>query len=366
MPSYRLVVALVAALALTACDSTSPGNPDGGGPPPDGGPADGGVASLAQVTVNVKGTISGVLDDLIADAQALQAAAPEPDDDGWNATDDAAALTAMKAAWKKARQSYEMIEGAIAVLFPALDVSTDQRYDNFLNQQGMKDDDLFDGTGVTGMHAIERILYSDMVDPQVTDYETTSLPGGWYVAPAFPSNRQEADDFKNQLVQRLIDDFKSMKQMFSDETLDPYAAYRGLLGSMKEQVEKVTLGATGEDESRYSRNTMSDLRANLAGGKLIFAAFQPLFGTVDGASMVADQINQGFDTITQAYAGIDGDGLPPVPEGWNPDAPTAEQLATPYGKLYDLLSKQSDPDTSGSLVSLMLDLGNLLGIPLDL
>ncbi len=365
MSSLRLIVCASLALAatLSACDGSNPGTD--GGTTPDAGTPDGGAATLEQVTLNVKGIISGVLDDLIADAQELQAAAPAPDDDGWNATDDAEALTAMKAAWKKARSSYEMIEGAIAVLFPALDVSTDQRYDNFINEQGMTDENLFDGTGVTGMHAIERILYSDTTDEQVVAYEMGSL-GEEFRPAAFPSSMQEADDFKNKLCQRLIDDFMAMKQMFTDETLDPYAAYRGLLGSMKEQVEKVTLGATGEDESRYSRNTMSDLRANLAGGKLIFAAFQPLFGTVDGATMIADQIGQGFDTIAQAYAAIDGDGLPPVPEGWNPDAPTADELATPYGTLYDLLSKQSDPDVSGSLVSLMLDLGNTLGIPLDL
>src|SRR5688572_1462505 len=69
----------------------------------------------------VKGYVTQELGLLADAAVALQAAAPAPDADGWNVTSDAGAVDAMKVEWKKARLSYERIEGAIAVLFPDLD-----------------------------------------------------------------------------------------------------------------------------------------------------------------------------------------------------------------------------------------------------
>ena len=112
-----------------------------------------------QAVLSVKTFIQQNLDAFAAAAVALQAAAPAPDADGWSAAADAAAVDAMKAEWKKARQAYEHVEGAIAVVFPDLDVSTDAHYDAFI--EAAPDADLFDDTGVTGVHAIERILWSD-------------------------------------------------------------------------------------------------------------------------------------------------------------------------------------------------------------
>src|SRR5262245_9986527 len=82
--------------------------------------------------VGVKSYVSSELAALSDASLALLAASPEGDADGWSASSDAQAVSAMKVQWGKARDSYERVEGAIAVLFPNLDVSTDERYDGFI------------------------------------------------------------------------------------------------------------------------------------------------------------------------------------------------------------------------------------------
>src|SRR4051812_23715134 len=116
-----------------------------------------------QALLDVKSYIAGNMDELFAAVQQLQQAAPPT---AWAGQD----LTPMKTAWKRARKAYEHIEGAIAVLFPDIDYSTDQRYDAFLAQDG-PDDDPFDDKGVTGIHAVERILWADSIPAKVVMFE---------------------------------------------------------------------------------------------------------------------------------------------------------------------------------------------------
>jgi iron uptake system component EfeO len=305
----------------------------------------------------VKGYVTQELGALADAAVALQVAAPAPDADGWNATADAAAVTAMKAEWKKARISYERVEGAIAVLFPDLDAATDERYDGFIAEG--EDTNLFDSEGVSGIHAIERILFSDSIPQGVIDFES-GLPG--YVAAAFPANETEATDFKNALCQRLVDDTASMRDQFAPLALDTATAYRGVIGSMEEQIEKVSLASTGEDESRYAQHTLADMRANLEGGVEIFAAFNASF-EAKGAVETRAQIEEAFARIDAHYDGLNGDAIPPVPSTWNPDAPSDADLQTEYGQLFTLLSGETDPATETSLVSLMLKGADQLGVP---
>ncbi|HJL18233.1 MAG TPA: imelysin family protein [Sandaracinaceae bacterium LLY-WYZ-13_1] len=311
-----------------------------------------------EATLEVKAYVDGNLEELRAAALDLQAAAPEPDADGWNATDDADAVEAMRDAWKRTRVAYERVEGAIAVLFPNLDVSTDERYDGFIELQ--PDPDLFDGEGATGMHAIERILYADQHPPQVVAFES-SLPN--YQEARFPQNEEEARRFRDGLVERLVMDVTTMRDQFAPLALDPAAAYRGVVGSMAEQLEKVTLAATGEDESRYSEATLADMRANLEGGRAIYGAFDE-WVRAEGGEDVDARVQAGFDRIDAAYAPIEGDALPPVPEGWNPDEPDPAHLETEYGQLWSLLTFESDPRAEGSLVSDMNEAAELIGIPL--
>ncbi len=173
-----------------------------------------------QAVVTVKGFIQKNLDDLAASSAALAEKAPPPDADGWNATADKATVDALKAEWKKARLAYESVEGAIAIVFPDLDVSTDGRYDGFIATSA--DDDLFDDQGVTGVHAIERILWSDQTPAKVVEFEA-GLPH--YKAAAFPATQAEAAAFKDKLCKRLAEETRSMAEQFKGLALDAPAAY---------------------------------------------------------------------------------------------------------------------------------------------
>jgi iron uptake system component EfeO len=268
-------------------------------------------------------------------------------------------LTTMKAEWRKARVAYEHVEGAIAVLFPELDVATDERYDGFLTELG-PDDNLFDGQGVTGIHAIERILWSDAPRAEVVAFEK-ELKG--YKAAALPASMTEAGDFKSKLCSKLVADATKMRDDFKPLALDPATAYRGVIGSMEEQLEKVTLAASGEEESRYADETLADMRANVEGGVATHGAFRAwLRASKDGAA-IDDRITAGFLRINTAYAETPGRKLPPVPASWSSVNPSAADLATPFGKLYTLLKQESDAAAAGTVVNDMGKAAEAMGIP---
>jgi iron uptake system component EfeO len=313
----------------------------------------------ADATLAVKDYINGELNKLAKSAEALQAAAPEPDDDGWNDKDDKAAVDDMRDAWADARDEYESIEGAIAILFESLDVSTDERYDGFIESEA--DDDLFDGEGVTGVHGIERILWADSHPANVVAFES-KLDG--YQKAAFPADEDQADEFKNGLAERLVTDTKKMRDDFKGIALDADTAFNGVIGSMQEQVEKVTLGSSAEDESRYAQRTLDDMRANLEGGRKVYDAFRTWVKAEAGEDLDAD-IVAGFDRIADAYAEVDGSGIPEVPDGFDPEDPSDDDLKTEYGKLWSLLMKESDPDAKGSLVSDLIEAADALGITVE-
>jgi iron uptake system component EfeO len=354
-----------AAVAFTACgddDQPAGTGPDGGSndAAADGG-ADGGDSAVAAPTAKdvslaaVKTYITTNLTALANAAVDLQAAAPAPDADGWNNTADKAAVDAMKAQWSKARAAYEHIEGAIAVLFPELDVSTDERYDGFIEAE--PDTNLFDGEGATGIHSIERILWAGETRPEVVAFEM-GLPN--YKAAAFPKTMQEADDFKNKLCVRLVTDLNKMKDEFAPLVLDPEASYRGVIGSVAEQIEKVTKAETGEEESRYANVTLADMRYNVEGGVATQKAFEPwLLSTPNGAALNA-KITAGFKRLSDALG--TGTQLPPVPPNWMAASPSPADLMTPFGVLYGILKKEADDKDADSLVSAMNLAADALGI----
>jgi iron uptake system component EfeO len=265
----------------------------------------------------------------------------------------------MKTHWKEARTAYESIEGAIAVLFPDLDVSTDERYDAFLSDFG-PDGDLFDDQGVTGIHAIERILWSDSIPANVVSFES-ALAG--YEAARFPQTAAEAQEFKTKLCARLVTDVGTMRSQFEPLALDPAAAYRGIIGSMSEQVEKANKAATGEEESRYAQYTLADMRVNVAAGVATYDSFEAWLKSTSGGAAADSAIRDGFARVDAAYAAIQGDALPPVPNDWSSVNPSTADQATPFGMLYMLLLKEADPDQPDSLVSAMNQSADLLGIP---
>jgi iron uptake system component EfeO len=309
----------------------------------------------ADVVTAMHDSIEEDLSALVLAARDLQTAAPTH---AWNATTDAAAITSMRDAWKRTRVAYEHVEGATAPIFGDLDVTMDARYDDYLTETGPTgDQELFDATGVTGMHGIERILYAPTIRPEVITFERT-LPG--YKAAAYPATDGEAMAFKTVLVQKLIDDARSLHDQWQPAAIDIGAAYQGLVGLMNEQKEKVNLAATGEEESRYANLTLFDLRNNLEGTKQIYEVFRAWIRFKDGSE--PDGMIQGrFTALTALYTATDGDSLPPVPADWSNDHPTPANLATPFGMLWKTVRDNVDPKTDGSVVFEMNELAALLG-----
>ena len=340
IPSPTILLPL---LTVLACDSSG------------SDPADDPEKAAA---LEVEAYVAGELDNLVTAVEALQAAAPEPDADGWNATDDADAVARMRQHWHEARVSYERVEGAIAVLFPELDASTDERYDGFVEVEA--DSDLFDGEGVTGIHAIERILWSDAQPPEVVAFE---MGLSNYAPAAYPADAAQAQAFRDELAARLVADVHRMRDELEPVALDAATAYGGVLGSIAEQLEKVELAQTGEQESRYAQHTLADMRANLEGGAAIFAAFEPWLRSLDGGNEAADAVTGGMARIQAAYDALPGDALPPVPETWSSVMPSDDDLATPYGSLHAMLTAEVDLDDPSSLLAAMVAAADLMDIP---
>jgi iron uptake system component EfeO len=325
-----------------------------------------GPTDEAGVAKAMQASLTADLTELHKAAMDLQAAAPSGH--AWSATGDAAAITAMKAAWVRARTAYEHVEGAIAPIFPELDAAVDERYDGFLADIGPTGDaNLFDGTGVTGMHGIERVLYSESIPANVVAFEM-SLPG--YKAAAFPATAEEADAFKNGLAAQLVTDTQTLLDQWTQGAApDVSGAFQGLIGLMNEQQEKVNNAATGEEESRYSQRTMADLRANLDGTSKIYGLFRgwlktkPAAGAAPSGTAVDASITAGMNDLGTLYGMITGDAIPPPPATWSAENPSTEDLATPFGMLYQAVSDAADPADPDSVVGQMDQAAMLLGIP---
>jgi len=307
----------------------------------------------------------------VSAAQDLQRAAPLPPDRGWDAKKDAAAITAMKGAWIRARTAYESVEGALAPLFPDLDFSIDARYDDVLAQlEPEGDKDLFDDEGVTGMHAVERILYSDVTPQRVVTFEET-LPG--YVPAAFPATADQAAEFKSKLCGKLIADAGALLSQWTPADIDAAVAFQGLISLMNEQREKVQKASSNEEESRYSQRTMADLRDNLAGTKVAYAFFQPWISakarhgdpsaSTQCGRAIDGKIEEGFAKLDAAYRIVHGDSVPVPPATWSAESPSAADLQTPFGKLYTVVDAAVDPTIDGSVGAEMNDAATLLGFP---
>lgn len=345
----RLVVS-VAALVGAGCGSED-SQPPAAAAEPSRSPSDEAVHGVKEyVTVHVTA--------LLEASEAMCAAAPEPDDDGWSLGDDGEAVRAMRARWREARIEYERVEGAIAVLFPELDLTVDGRYEHVAELQ--TDSTPFDGNGFVGMHAIERILWSDEHPPEVARFER-ALHG--HMEARVPADRAEARAFRDELCGRLVRDVGAMQRQLVPLALDPQTAFRGIQGSIEEQAEKVLLGATGQDESRYAQNTLADMRANLEGGRAVLASYEGMMRSSPEALSRLPEIERRLTDLERAYAEIGTDALPPVPDGFDPDAPSEAHLATPYGRMFALLSDQSDPRVEGSLAHLLRQTGEAMGIP---
>jgi iron uptake system component EfeO len=345
---------LLGALSMAACSS----DPDtsGGTDPP----------YRQQVTTGMQASMLTDINGLLQGAKAIQAAAPVTLGRGWDKTRDSTAIEAMKTAWKDTRSAYERIEGAIAQIFPDIDRPIDERYDGFLAYLG-PDPYLFDDQIVTGQHAVERILFSDVIPQAVIDFEST-LTG--YQPAAFPATEEEASDFKNKLCARMVADAQTIHDQWAPQRIDLGFAFKGLIGLVNEQGEKVNKASSGQEESRYSQRTMTDLHDNLAGTKAIYQLFRPWLTSKTSAvdpsqdgKQIDQAIDQGFTSLATLYAQVSGDAIPAPPATWDATNPTAADLATPFGRLYTGVNEAVDPHRSGSVVDEMNNAARILGLP---
>ena len=309
----------------------------------------------ASVVSAMHDSLLNDIHDLRAAAVAMQAAAPTPTDRGWDATLDADAIAATKTAWKKARTAYEYTEGALAPIFPDIDVSIDYRYDDYLAELPNGDTNLFDDQGVTGLHGAERILYADAIPENVVEFEST-LTG--YEPAAFPATAAQATSFKTLLLGKIISDADELEAGWDQsKNINLSEAFTGLVSLMNEQREKVNKAATSEEESRYSQRTMTDIRANLEGTRKIYALFKPYLQsktnaidpTLDGPTLNL-AIEAGFAKLDQLYAQVDGEAIPKPPATWSSESPSAADLDSDFGKLYEGVQTAVSMDSEDSVV----------------
>ena len=314
----------------------------------------------ARVELGMKQQLSQQVGALQAATEELERIAPLSPDRGWDATKDAPAIASMMDAWTHGRVAYELIEGALAPLFPQSDLATDARYDDVLSKLGNDGDpNPFDGQGVIGMHAIERILWANSIPTEVLAFEK-ALPG--YRPAAMPSTEGEARAFKEQLAHQLKVDVVALKTQLDPLELDVAFVFRGLIDLTREQLEKVDRAATGREESRYAQTTLRDLRANREGCLAAYRLFQPWLLAHDGQILDA-KVLAGFERLRVAYDALPGDALPRPPLGWSSIDPRPEQLATPFGKLFAIVRRETDDADPSSLSGTLMAVADALSLP---
>ena len=311
----------------------------------------------AEIADSMHTSITNYLAQLVTATRRLQTAAPLH---AWDPLADDAAIMDMRDAWREARVAWENVEGAIAPMFAGLNETMDARYEDFLSAlalEGERDKYLFDGDGVIGMHAIERILFAPTIRQEVVQYEET-LDG--YQPASYPVTDIDAIAFKTQLAQRLVDDATELASSWRPEDVDIAAAYKGLIELMGEQQDKVDLSVHGQEESRYSSYTLLDLRNNLTGTHEVYNLFRDWIHSKSLAQSSDRQILTQFDDLMSAYLTTPGYSLPNAPADWQDD-PSPDALRTPFGVLWQQIRDSVDPMSDGSVVSQMSRIAGLLG-----
>jgi iron uptake system component EfeO len=342
---FTILAPLAFALLALACSSSSDAKTDS--------------TYEAEVVQNMHDTMLADLQTLHSASEDIAKAAPVTPGRGWDQEKDRTAIDAMTAAWLEARSAYERTEGAIAPLFPDVDAAIDERYDGFLDGLGKEGDpNLFDDEGVTGMHAIERILFAPTTPASVLAVEA-SLPG--YQAAAWPATEEDATAFKTKLCARLAEDTQGLLDQWTPQVIDIPQAYQGLVDLMGEQREKVLKAASEEEESRYSQRTMADVRDNLKGTRRAYALFLPWLKTKADGPAIDQDVEKAFSTLDSLYGTVPGDAFPAPPATWSSETPSAADLQTEFGKLFTAVNDAVDPNIRGSAVDGMTRVAKTLG-----
>jgi iron uptake system component EfeO len=314
-------------------------------------------ASEEQTLTAAKALIQSRFDDFAVAAKALRDAAPAPDHDGWNASDDAAALAAMRGAWLDARAAYTAVEVSASTLFPELHGRLDTDYDDLL-ADGV-DASPFDDHGLVGLQAVERILWSNAISAHVVDHES-ALPNS--AAARFPLDANEANGLKNKLLARLEADAAALREGFRAADLDADAAYSITTLSLQEQLGQLEEAGKGEGKARYAGVSLANLRVDLAATEAIYALFRPWILGKSGGPHTDEEVAKGIVRLHEAYDAAPGDDLPVPPVGWRTADPSDDLLATPFGRLFAAARDEAEPAIDGTLCFEMVEGAGLLGV----
>ena len=177
-----------------------------------------------------------------------------------------------------------------------------------------------------------------------------------------PATEAEATEFKTKLLARLVTDTQTLKDQWTPQIMDINGSYGGLVALMNEQREKVAKAASQEEESRYSQRTMKDIRDNLAGTQEIYALFEPWLKSKSGGAAIDTAVLGGFTKLGNDYATVQGDGVPEPPSTWSSESPSAADLQTPFGQLFESVNSAVDPNQKGSVVDEMNKAAVALGL----
>lgn len=296
------------------------------------------------------------VDDLCLQAPKLDW---NPSVPGWDVTKHATAIDGMKVSWKWARSGYQQSKAPLSHQFPDTVARLDARYEDHSEQVSH---DAFTGYAWSGLHAIERILWAGEIPTQVIEFEST-LPG--YVPASWPVTGQDAAQFERTLCVDLADDLAHLKGHWAVVTLQVDAVFLALASSMSEPRQELLKSVSGADASRYSQRTLADLRDALAGVRKTYEPYRKYLRSKSGGAKVDTKILAGLDALGSAYAEVPGDTFPGAPTTWSSENPSADDLATPFGKLYQAVDRATDPDDTKSLVYQLNLAKDLLGFTLD-
>jgi iron uptake system component EfeO len=291
-------------------------------------------------------------------ARDIATTAPTPVGRGWGDSENVA-IEAMKDSWVRARIAWEPAEGALVPLFQDLDGALDARYEDLLKKLG-PDDNLFDGTGVTGMHAVERVLFANVIPADVITQEST-FPG--YKPASWPATDDEARQFKEGLCARLVTDSQILVDTWEPRAINLRDVFQGLTSLMDEQQDKLRLAANHEEESRYAMRTLGDLRDNLAGTRAVYDLFVPWLLTKPFGTPMNRDVQQAFDRLQQIYGTVSGEAIPSPPPTWDSSLPSAPDQQSPFGILYAAVVQEVDGSRAGSAVDSMNQVARALGLP---
>jgi iron uptake system component EfeO len=159
-----------------------------------------------------------------------------------------------------------------------------------------------------------------------------------------------------------VSDIASLEQQLAPLELDIAFAFRGLIDLTNEQLEKVDRAATGREESRYAQSTLRDLRANREGCLAAYKLFQPWLLTRSGSELDR-QVLDSFERLRASYDALPGSAIPQPPRGWSSLEPKPEHAATPFGKLFQVVQRETDDSQKGSLSSSLMSVADTLGLP---